>query len=196
MTRIKLADPDDAELAAIMANGVARYGRPLNAWLAIGHRPSVLERYFSFLFSTFEPGPLVQDLKLLAALRSVVVTGCHYTASHRWTAAMAADIDTDRATAVAISDLASCAPIDRLVTDLVNAELANDDGRTNECISGAKAELGDAATSELIFTIGLWSGLARANRALDLALDMKPAPQIVHDAVNACRAGASQPGAN
>ncbi|MEO0399456.1 MAG: carboxymuconolactone decarboxylase family protein [Pseudomonadota bacterium] len=187
MSRIKLADPSGVELAGVMAGGVARYGRPLNAWLAIGHRPSVLERYFGFLFSTFETGPLAQDLKLLAALRSVVVTGCHYTASHRWTAAMGAEINADRAVAVATSDLNACTPTDRLVTELVNAELADDDGRTAELVKQAASELGDAAASELVFTIGLWSGLARANRALDLELDMDRAPASVHDAVDARR---------
>ena len=185
MTRVRLVDPSsDPRVEAILAPGVERYGKPLNTWLALAHHPAVLEQYFPFMFATFSSGPLDQETKLLVALRTAVVHGCDYTVAHRWTAAIAAGCDPDRAVEAACGATADLTPAVAAAIDfagrVADGGCAGDgDGGRDGPLAELEPFFDDAERVELVFTVALWGALSQINTCLDLELDMEPAPDRV-----------------
>jgi alkylhydroperoxidase family enzyme len=177
MTLVPLLDPAaDPVAAEAMAVGLDRYGRPLATWQAMAHHPDLLRAYFPFMFTHLGPGPLSQDVKLLVALRVVVLARCPYTTAHRWTAAMGAGIDVTRA-----HDAAAGRARDEV--ELAQALVLARDTHLGQTPSGDRSALSDAQVVDVVFTASWWGAIARLNAALQLPLDMDPAPFHVDEVV-------------
>lgn len=191
MSLVRLADEADVaeQDRAAVESGREQYGQLLNTWRAILRRPGLFADYLPFLRTVAGPGSLDPQITAVTALQVGRLNHCRYTVSHRYAAAQRVGVDD-----ALLADLAGerwermprplvCAlefttiltrdpglPADRAPRPLLPSSL----------VAELEATFTDAQRVELTMSIGLWNGLARFHRAMDLELDMPAAPDWLH----------------
>lgn len=173
------------EVQAVFDAGEAQYGRLLNTWRALAHRPEIFVAYFPYLRSIIGPGALEQRIKELVEVEVAVLNRCRYTVSHRLRSARAAGVPDDDLLALARGELDRFSERERTAIEYAReltlnppaVPYAERPGAIDSALADRLRErFDDAELVELTAAIGLWNALARFHRALELPLDMDPPP--------------------
>ena len=190
---VRLIEPHDADPAAAPAleSGTAQYGRALNTWRALLHRPEIFTAYLPYLRAVVGPGTVPGRTKDLAAIAVSIANGCRYSASHRVSAGLKGGITADEIDDLAADRLEGFAPEERLAIRYARElTLAPPTTRHADNPQAVERDLLDALAEafdepqlvELTASIALWNALTRFHRVMDLPLDM-PAPPPAIEAV-------------
>lgn len=194
MTLVSLIDPSDADPAAAptLESGMAQYGKALNAWRALLHRPTIFAAYLPYLRAVAGPGVLPQRTKELGALAVAIANRCRYTASHRVVAAHKVGVSDDEIDALARGELDRFTPHERLAIEYAGqlsvrpATVRFTDNRQvvePELLERLRGAFDEEAIVELTASVALWNALARFHRVMDLPLDMPAPPPAVEAAL-------------
>jgi uncharacterized peroxidase-related enzyme len=176
------------EVREVFEAGEAVYGRVLNTWHALAHRPEIFVAYMPYLRSIVGPGALDQRLKELVEVRTAVLNRCLYSASHRVRSAKAAGVSEDDLVAVARGELSRFSEREQLALELADALTLHpasvryaDAPQLVEAatLERLRTSFTDPEIVELVATIGIWNALARFHRVMGFELDMDAPPDAV-----------------
>jgi uncharacterized peroxidase-related enzyme len=176
------------EVREVFEAGEAVYGRVLNTWHALAHRPEIFVAYMPYLRSIVGPGALDQRLKELVEVRTAVLNRCMYSASHRVRSAKAAGVSEDDLVAVARGELSRFSEREQLALKLADALTLHpasvpyaDSPQLVESatLERLRASFTDPEIVELVATIAIWNALARFHRVMGFELDMDAPPPAV-----------------
>jgi uncharacterized peroxidase-related enzyme len=176
------------EVREVFEAGEAVYGRVLNTWHALAHRPEIFVAYMPYLRSIVGPGALDQRLKELVEVRTAVLNRCLYSASHRVRSAKAAGVSEDDLVAVARGELSRFSEREQLALELADALTLHPASvryaDTPQLVEAAtllrlRTSFTDPEIVELVATIGIWNALARFHRVMGFELDMDAPPDAV-----------------
>jgi uncharacterized peroxidase-related enzyme len=176
------------EVRELFEAGEAVYGRVLNTWHALAHRPEIFVAYMPYLRSIVGPGALDQRLKELVEVRTVVLNRCLYSTSHRVRSAKAAGVSEDDVVAVARGELERFDDRERLALEVAEALTLQpatvpyaDAPQLVESatLERLRASFTDPEIVELVATIAIWNALARFHRVMGFELDMDAPPEAV-----------------
>jgi uncharacterized peroxidase-related enzyme len=187
---VALVSKDEAtpEVREVFEAGEAVYGRVLNTWHALAHRPEIFVAYMPYLRSIVGPGALDQRLKELVEVRTAVLNRCLYSASHRVRSAKAAGVSEDDLLAVARGELSRLSEREQLALELAEALTLQpasvpyaDSPQLVESgtLERLRASFTDPEIVELVATIAIWNALARFHRVMGFELDMDAPPDAV-----------------
>jgi AhpD family alkylhydroperoxidase len=187
---VRLIEPHDADPAAAPAleAGTAQYGKALNTWRALLHRPEIFTAYLPYLRSIVGPGTVPGRTKDLAAIAVSIANGCRYSASHRVSAGMKGGITTDEIEALAADRLEAFDTADRLairyareltLAPPVTRHADNPQAVDAAVLDDLAATFDEPQIVELTATIALWNALTRFHRVMGLPLDMPPPPPAI-----------------
>jgi uncharacterized peroxidase-related enzyme len=176
------------EVREVFEAGEAVYGRVLNTWHALAHRPEIFVAYMPYLRSIVGPGALDQRLKELVEVRTAVLNRCLYSASHRVRSAKSAGVSEDDLVAVACGELSRFSEREQLALELADALTLHpasvpyaDAPQLVEAatLERLRTSFTDPEIVELVATIGIWNALARFHRVMGFELDMDAPPDAV-----------------
>jgi alkylhydroperoxidase family enzyme len=190
MPFVKLVDPRDtaADVRATFEEGGRLYGKVLDAWRMIAHKPEAFVAYFPFVRSIFAPGELDQRIKELTAVRITLLNHCRYSLTHRLYSARnygiseedllgLIDVDEDRYSEAELAALAFAEELTTRVDDVTFRE--NPQGVSAETLERIRARFSDTEIVELALSVSLWNMLTRLFRVMDLDMDMAiPPPEM------------------
>ena len=186
MPYVNLLDLDDLppDARKVAESGQEQYGKLLNTWRALFHRPEIFETYLPFLRSVAGPGVVDQEVKDLSALLVAWLNGCRYTVSHRWSGALRNGADPDRLLDVVHgrwdafpAPLRCSLELAREMTTQPPVVPAPDEpGLLSAALREAVSEhFTEAQIVELTMSLSMWNALSRFHRVMQFELDM-PAP--------------------
>lgn len=193
MSFVRLVEFDELQGTArdMAESGLAQYGQLLNTWRALLHRPDLFTAYLPFLRQVAGAGEVPLLLKDLIAMYVGVLNHCRYTTSHRAAAALTHGATDELLRQVASGDWAELDEQTRVALEATR-ELTllpptttyggSPQALTAETRDGLSRLFVDSERMDIVFTIAVWNGLARFHRAMDLPLDMPPAPTGVEPA--------------
>jgi uncharacterized peroxidase-related enzyme len=176
------------EVRELFEAGEAVYGRVLNTWQALAHRPEIFVAYMPYLRSIVGPGALDQRLKELVEVRTAVLNRCLYSASHRVRSARAAGVSEDDVVAVARGELSRFSEREQLALELTEEltlrppEVAYTDAPQlveTATLERVRDSFTDPEIVELVAAIAIWNALARFHRVMGFELDMDAPPEAV-----------------
>ena len=190
MTLVRLVDPESADESVLpmLESGREQYGRVLETWRALLHRPAIFNTYLPYLRAVVGPGELDRRIRDLAAVRVAIANHCLYTASHRVASARAAGVPEDELAALAGDRLDGFAPRERLAIEFAREVTVRPQevrwGEERQAIDPRlldelKAAFSDPEIVELTTVVCLWNALTRFHRVMGLALDMPPPPRAI-----------------
>jgi AhpD family alkylhydroperoxidase len=194
VTLVRLVDPDtaDASVQPMLESGREQYGRVLETWRALLHRPPIFNAYLPYLRAVVGPGVLDRRIKDLAAIRVAIANHCLYSASHRVASARSAGVSEDELAALAEDRLEGFVPRERLAIEFAR-ELTlrpqevmwRDDRQAigGELVEALRSTFSDPEIVELTAVVCLWNALTRFHRVMGLALDMPPPPTAIENVV-------------
>ena len=192
MAYVSLLDLDDLtpDARTVAESGQEQYGKLLNTWRALFHRPEIFESYLPFLRSVAGPGVVDQEVKDLSALLVAWLNGCRYTVSHRWSGALRNGAEPDRLLDVVEGRWDAFSPPLRSALELAREMTTRPPVVTARQEPGLlSASLREAVSThftqaqivELTMSLSMWNALSRFHRVLQLELDMPAPPERVDE---------------
>lgn len=190
MALIELVDDDGVapEDRDVVESGREQYGRLLETWRALLHRPGLFAAYLPFLRQVAGPGVLDTRIKELTATYVAALNGCRYTLSHRAGSAARMGVPEEAIVAAVREEWDSFTDRERVALTVaqqlttrmtvVPYDLAHSP-LTPSTREELRASFSDEELVELLMSISMWNGLARFHRVMEFDLDMPPAPEAI-----------------
>ena len=191
LVRLLEASEADPVAAPTLEAGMARYGKALNTWRALLHRPEIFETYLPYLSAVVGPGTVPGRTKDLAAIAVAIANGCRYSASHRVRSGLANGISDAELEALAEDRLDDFSADERLAIRFAREltlappairHLDNPRAVDPDLLDALVETFDEPQVVELTASIALWNALTRFHRVMGLPLDMPPPPPAI-DAV-------------